>query len=198
MQSFSGSEEIWGALRLVGERVAAAGLEFRVVIIGGAALNFKGVIARATSDVDIIALATESAGGVALSPPPEPLPEALLAASRAVAKDLGLDPDWLDRRPAELWRHGLPAGLATRLSWERTGGLWIGIVDRIDLIPLKLYAAADESWVGQGRHYRDLLALRPAAEELRSAREWVEQQDASAEFARLLERVVQELRNETR
>ena len=110
MRYFAGSEEIWEALRLVGQRLAAAGLEFRVVVIGGAALNLKGVIARATSDVDIIALATETPGGMALSPPPEPLPEALLDAGRRVAQDLGLDPDWLDRRPAELWRQGLTAG----------------------------------------------------------------------------------------
>jgi hypothetical protein len=61
------------------------------------------------------------------------------------------------------------------LEWAltRVGG---GIVDRLDLIYMKLYAACDD--VGpSSRHFRDLLALKPVAVELAGAARWVESQD---------------------
>lgn len=198
MTELGGADEIRHALRLVGERLALQGDSIRIVLIGGAAMNLRGIVTRATVDVDIIALARETAAGTELYRPTEPLPAELVSACLAVARDLGLAHDWMNAGPADLWRHGLPPGLETRLSWERIGGLHFGIVDRLDLIPLKLYAAAHEWWTGPGRHFRDLRALRPTDVEIATARDWVALQDASIAFADLLDQVVKELRHEAR
>lgn len=51
-----------------------------------------------------------------LREPPEPLPSPLVQAARAVARDLGLDPDWLNAGPALQWRAGMPPGLEARIQ----------------------------------------------------------------------------------
>lgn len=71
----------------------------------------------------------------------------------------------------------------------------VGLVGRYDLIFFKLFAAADSTGP-TSVHYQDLLALRPSAEELRSAVAWVETQDASPEFAAVLHRVVTHVRTD--
>ena len=87
------------------------------------------------------------------------------------------------------WKTGLPPGLTTRLHWERFAGLWVGLADRVDLIHLKLYAAADD--IGpQSRHFQDLLALAPTAAELEQARGWIKTQDTSPEFAQIVGEVI--------
>lgn len=189
--------EIHDALRLVGELLAAEGASFAIVIFGGAALNLLGVITRSTTDVDIVAFASErSAGGAEsarqLHPPPQPMPEPLLRAARTVARDLGLDPDWLNAGPALQRRLGLPPGLEARVHWHTFGGLTVGLLDRYDLVFFKLFAAADAPGP-TSVHYQDLLALRPAADELQAAEAWVATQDASDIFAELLQVVVRQL-----
>lgn len=73
MRHLEGPEQIRRALRLVGERLAAERVEIRIVLIGGAAMNLRGFVSRATADVDIIAVAREGAAGLELHRPPEPL-----------------------------------------------------------------------------------------------------------------------------
>jgi hypothetical protein len=123
------------------------------------------------------------------------MPEPLERAARTVARDLELDPAWLNTGPALQWRAGLPPGLARRVEWRRYAALWVGVVDRYDLIFFKLFAAADSSGTGSV-HYQDLLALRPSAEELEAAAAWVRTQDASPEFANVLDRVVTHVRTD--
>jgi hypothetical protein len=193
----SNRREIHDALRLVGELLAAEGASFAIVILGGAALNLLGVISRSTTDVDIVAFASErSAGGAEsarqLHPPPQPMPEPLLRAARTVARDIGLDPDWLNAGPALQWRVGLPPGLETRVHWHTFGGLTVGLVDRYDLVFFKLFAAADAPGP-TSVHYQDLIALRPTVDELQAAEAWVATQDASDIFAELLQVVVRQL-----
>jgi len=65
----------------------------------------------------------------------------------------------------------------------------VGLVDRYDLIFFKLFAAADSTGP-RSVHYRDLAALRPTAKELSEAADWVRTQDASIEFAAVLEQVL--------
>jgi hypothetical protein len=48
------------ALIRVGDQLAFAGERFAIVIVGGAALNLLGIVERATSDVDILAFATDA------------------------------------------------------------------------------------------------------------------------------------------
>ena len=88
------------------------------------------------------------------------------------------------------WQTGLPQGFASRITWTRHAGLWIGLPGRIDLICLKLYAAADDTSPAS-RHFADLLALRPTPDELEGAQVWISQtQDASPTMAATLERVI--------
>lgn len=130
--------------------------------------------------------------------PPVPLPEPLLEAIRLVAEDMALASDWLNTGPALQWRTGLPPGLAGRIEWRRFGNaLDVGIVSRYDLIFFKLFAAADD--VGtHGVHYQDLIALAPTSEELKAAANWVRGQDASSEFAGVLEQVIEYVRRHFR
>lgn len=88
------------------------------------------------------------------------------------------------------WQTGLPPGFASRVDWNRYAGLWVGLTGRLDLIYLKLYAAADDTGP-TSRHFTDLLALRPTADELKGARAWVSgTQDPSPTMAVALERIM--------
>lgn len=100
------ANEIDSALRAVGELLAAEGAQFRIVIIGGAAMNLIGVVARATRDVDIVAMA--KAESQTLERPTEPLPAPLRDAISIVARDFELPENWLNTGPAGQWDVGLP------------------------------------------------------------------------------------------
>jgi len=128
-----------------------------------------------------------------LQEPPEPMPASLLDAIREVARDMGLDEHWMNTGPALQWRAGLPPGLARRVHWRQYAGLWVGLVDRYDLIFFKLFAAADSTGTGSV-HYKDLLALSPTEIELAQAASWVRTQDASPQFAEVLDIVVHQVR----
>ncbi len=189
------------ALQRVGELLAADGDPIAVVILGGAALNLLEIVDRPTVDVDILAFATAHADRApreeSIQPPPTPMPERLQRAAARVARDLGLPADWLNTGPALQWRAGLPPGLAARVTWQRFAGLWLGVVDRYDLIFFKLFAAADA--VGPSSvHYQDLLRLHPTADELAAAMDWVRSQDATDAFATVLARVVRQCRADLR
>lgn len=200
MTDLTSGSDIEAALTRVGEILDADGEAFAIVILGGAALNLLGVVARTTTDVDILAVARpgNSPGEREISEPPVPLPKPLLKAIRLVAEDLALAPDWLNTGPALQWRTGLPTGLAGRIEWRRYGNaLDVGIVSRYDLIFFKLFAAADDIGTA-GVHYRDLIALAPKSEELKAAAAWVRDQDASSEFAEILEQVTEHVRRHFR
>lgn len=170
-----------------------------MAILGGAALNLLGIVERTTDDVDILAFATPRSDGApeqgTMRAPPEPMPEPLTRAARTVARDLGLDPHWLNTGPALQWRTGLPPGLEARVQWRRYSALWVGVVHRYDLIHFKLFAAADSTGP-RSVHYQDLLALRPSAAELDAAAVWVRTQDASPAFSDTLDLVVTHVRTD--
>lgn len=195
----TGPADIDEALRLVGELLAADGHEYAVAILGGAALNLLGIVTRTTTDVDILAFATPRPNAApdqaTIREPPEPIPEPLARAAAAVARDLELDPDWLNTGPALQWRAGLPPGLGQRVEWRRYGALWVGVVGRYDLIYFKLFAAVDSNGPSSV-HYQDLLALRPSGAELDEAAAWVRTQDASPAFPELLDLVMTHVRED--
>jgi hypothetical protein len=177
------------ALRATGDLLARRKQTAAIVVVGGTALNLLGVVERATRDVDVIATATPRAGGQpAEIRPPDPLPAELVSAVATVARDLGLSPDWLNTTVGAQWKTGLPPGFASRIEWQRQGGLWVGLAGRRDLIFLKLYAAADD--VGPGRHFKDLVALKPNADELTAAQAWIRTQDPSPAMADAVERLI--------
>ena len=151
----------------------------------------QGVVSRLTEDVDIIATAHSSSKGVPTGlAPPDPLPEPLLRAVSRVARDFNLPENWMNSAVGAQWDTGLPPGFEQRIRWLQFGGLALGVAGRPDLIFLKLYAAVDSEGP-QSVHYQDLLALRPRKGELAAAAAWVITQDTSAEFARMLEEVLE-------
>jgi hypothetical protein len=68
----------------------------------------------------------------------------------------------------------LPKGYATRLKSAKFGKtLTLRLLDRTDLIPLKLYAASDRFSRRQEIHFDDLRLLKATFEELDKALDWV-------------------------
>ena len=164
------------------------------MVVGGTALNLLGVVERTTDDVDVLALLQSGGDPVReLLIPPEPLPESLRHAIARVARDYQLPADWMNTVVGLQWDTGLPPGLANRLHWRRYAGLRVGLVDRQDLIFLKLYAAAD-SGGPSSVHVQDLLALHPSPEELKAAAAWVREQDPTPAFASILAEVMEYVR----
>ena len=90
------------AVDALGEILASQGESVAVVVVGGTAMIVQGFVERATSDVDVIAIARDiNAGRQGTIEPPEPLPESLVQAISRVARDFNLPDDWMnhDCRP---------------------------------------------------------------------------------------------------
>lgn len=165
-----------------------------LVVCGGSALIFTGVVTRTTKDVDIVALAKPGTGGNELLEA-KPLPDYLKKAAEQVALDLGLDANWLNDGPADLLKYGLPQGFENRLQTKVYGQkLTVHFISRVDQIHFKVYAAVDS---GPGRHVDDLLALKPTTEEMESAARWVVTHDPSEEFKDTLKKMLKSLKYES-
>jgi len=147
--------------------IAVRGLRLRAVVVGGAALNLLGVIARATKDCDILHPAI----------PPE-----IATAARSFATELrsagdDLQDDWLNNGPASL-ADVLPPGWEERLEPVLVGqALELRCLGRSDLLLTKLFALCD-----RGIDLLDCVALAPSSEELAQLSPWVERQDANADW----------------
>jgi hypothetical protein len=158
-----------------------------LVVIGGSALISLGLVTRTTKDVDIMAGVDPDRGLV----DPRPLSPALQTAAAKVARELQLDPHWLNTGPADQVRAGLPEGFLGRLTRRDYGPrLTICLPNRFDLIHLKLFAIIDQ---GPGRHSRDFVALSPTDAELLAAARWVLTQDAGEMFPSIMADSLREL-----
>ena len=175
-------------LAALGELLDARGLHYELVVVGGASLLLRGVIARPTRDVDVLGAREASGAIVRLDPLPEPLAHAVAD----VGLVFGLPPDWLNPGPASLLDLGLPDGFAGRLDAVRTGSLVVWVAGRFDLACFKLYAAADR-WPARDRHLDDLAALAPTPDELLVAARWTRTHDPSPAFADNLGAVLRDL-----
>ena len=166
------------ALRLLSARLDLARTEpIGLVVCGGSALIARGLLARTTRDVDVLALA----GPDRSLQSPAPLPEFLIKAAQEVARDLGLGKDWINNGPSSgqggLFQLGLPDGLARRMEEHRYGPrLTVYFIGRLDQIHFKLYAAVDQ-W--DGTHLNDLRLLQPAEAEIEAAARWTMTHDVS-------------------
>lgn len=151
-----------------------------LVIIGGSALITLGIVSRTTKDVDIMAGVDAERGLV----DPRPMSPALRAAAENVAREMHLEPNWINTGPADQVLAGLPEGFLSRLSRQDYGpALTLCFPDRFDLIHLKLFAIMDQ---GKGRHVTDLMALEPTDDEMVKAAAWVLTQDAGEVFPEIV------------
>lgn len=174
------------ALTALGEQLALTRNTAHLVVIGGSGLLAIDVISRSTQDVDIVAL--EQHGQLVSA---EPLPPPVAEAAALVARDLGLDPNWLNPGPTSLLDLGLPDGFADRLSRRDYGqALRASFAARIDQIYLKLYAAADRR---EPRDFADLRQLAPTDQELRAAARWARTHNMPGPFDDALARALADL-----
>jgi hypothetical protein len=107
-------------LERVGEVLQDRGVEAGIVVVGGAALNLRGVIRRTTVDVDVIALSSP-AGDARLPTLIEPhgLPPDLADAVARVARDFGLPSRWMN---TEVATNGAPASCQGWLNGSSGAG----------------------------------------------------------------------------
>jgi hypothetical protein len=172
---------VQAALEALSSLLADAGAETQgPVICGGAALILSGLRSRTTKDIDVVAMINQADELVS----PAPLPESLVNAASKVARLLNLPADWINNGPSSneggIYQLGLPSGFQSRLTAVEIGShLTLYLIDRIDQIFFKLYAAAGQ---GSGRHYDDLLHLNPSVDELQAAAEWTRTHDPSEGF----------------
>lgn len=176
-------DAVLGAL---GEQLGAVGEHAHLVVIGGSGPMAIGAVARATRDVDVVALEKD---GVLVSA--EPLPQPVVAAAVLVARDLGLQPNWLNAGPTGLLVRGLPTGFSERLVRRDYGSaLRISFASRIDQIFFKLYAAADRR---EPRDFADLRQLDPTAAQLRDGARWARTHNMPGPFDDALARALGDL-----
>ncbi len=161
-------------LEALGAQLVATDAHFDLVVIGGSALLVRGLVERATQDVDVVALASPDGLRSAAT-----LPRELIVAVQRVARDFDVSDDWLNSGPADMLRFGLPAGFESRWETRSYGpALRVRWASRFDQIHFKLYAAVDQA----GKHLRDLEALAPTSDELIAAARWTRQHDPSEGF----------------
>jgi hypothetical protein len=173
-------------LNALSEQLGALGSHAEIVVIGGSALTALGLVQRATRDVDLLAIADK--GELRLA---EPLPDALLFARAAVARDFDLDENWLNAGPTDLIKWGLPDGFMSRVVTRQYGQALVAhFAGRLDQIHFKLFAMVDQ---GGGRHETDLRALNPNARELIAAARWSITQDPSPAYKAVLVEVLRYL-----
>lgn len=173
------AETLGELLNALGEQLAFLGSQAEIVVIGGSALAALGLVRRVTRDVDLLAIADK--GELLLA---KPLPAALLSARAAVARDFGLEENWLNAGPTDLIKWGLPEDFMTRVVTRHYGpALIVHFSGRLDQIHFKLFAMVDQ---GGGRHETDLRALNPNAAELIAAARWSVTQDPSPGYKAVL------------
>lgn len=175
-----GRTQLETALAALGELLAARGLHYELVLVGGGNLILREFIQRPTTkDLDILGAKTPT-GIVLIRPMPAPLRDAVVDVGRA----FGLADDWLNTGPDALLDLGLPDGFVSRLEPRDYGGLVAWLAGWFDMVCFKLYAA-----VGQGprsRHFQDLRDLKPNRDELLAAARWAISHDPSPGFRGLL------------
>jgi hypothetical protein len=145
-----------------------------LLICGGTALALLRFNARPSYDVDVLGLWDPNTGFI----PRDAFSPAFTACVREVASAhpelRDLDEKWVNLGPRRIALLGLPAGFEQQLTTRAYGpALTLHILGRLDLIALKLYAAADRFGRRQEVHLTDLRHLKPTFEELDHGVEWI-------------------------
>jgi hypothetical protein len=148
-----------------------------LLVCGGTAMGLQRLHNRTTEDVDVLGSWNRQLVEVACM---DDFPEKVKACIQRVATNhpelQGFQKDWVNLGPQHLARQGLPQGYQSRLQSMTFGKaclLTLHLLDRRDLIPLKLYAAADRFSKRQAIHFDDLRLLRPTFDEMDESIDWV-------------------------
>lgn len=130
----------------------------------------------------------------------EVFPETVRSCISRVVKNhpelAGFGEGWVNLGPKDIAQQGLPVGYATRLrvmKFGKNNSLVLHLLSRVDLIPLKLYAAADRFGSRQEIHLDDLRKLNGTFEELDAALDWVRKLKRFEELRPELENVLERL-----
>ena len=184
--SLKSKEDVDGVLAALGEELAAMGAApVDLLVCGGSALQALCLVHRTTKDVDVLAVVS---GELLITA--SPLPASLLGAAKKVARNLGLTDDWINPGPTSALGLGLPEGVMERAEVRDYGkALTIRFISRYDQIHFKLYAAVDQG----GKHYQDLVALKPTAQELEQAACWSMTHDVSEGYRGEVKRLLIEM-----
>ena len=114
--------------------LAARGLRFEAIVVGGAALNMLGVVQRETKDCDVI---------VPMIPEVIRQAAAEFAEHQSRQEGPGLAVEWINNGPASMVPI-LRAGWRERLTPVYRGeALLLDTLDRVDLLGTKLFALCD-------------------------------------------------------
>jgi hypothetical protein len=192
--TFRSAEEIEGALQRLGKRILYEYAKpISLVVCGGSALNVLNIASRTTRDVDVLAIVEETTKGIQLRHD-LPLPEDFSRLVAEVGRDLGLSDDWLNMGPKDVLQvYGIPPGMTDRWDRREYGpSLTVYFVSRLDQINFKLLAAADPQ--AEPRHLEDLAQrIKPAANEVRAAVDWLLGRETSAWFRSNVRQAVEAL-----
>ncbi len=192
--TFENVQEIHGALQRLGKRLLYDYAEpISLVVCGGSALNVLKIASRTTRDVDVLATVEETAEGIRLRHD-QPLPKGFRDVVAEVGRDLGLDADWLNMGPKDVFEvYGAPRGMTERWTRREYGpSLTVYFVSRLDQVHLKLLAAADPK--AEPRHLEDLASrIKPTVEEVQTAVAWLLDRKTSPRFRGHVRRAVEAL-----
>ena len=145
------------------------------LVCGGVAMALQELNQRTTRDVDVLGDWSEGLMEVMCI---DAFPENVKSCIGRVVKNHpeleGFADGWVNLGPRNLAKQGLPHGYESRLRSMKFGKtLTLHLLNRTDLIPLKLYAAADRFSPRQTIHFGDLKLLNGTFEELDKALDWV-------------------------
>ena len=178
---FQNQKDVETILSALGEQLGQIAKEsFELLVCGGSALNILGLVQRATEDIDVLAYVKRDDKGKIQLIKADPLNPELITAAQKVARDFNLPDNWFNPGPASAVDFGLPEGIMERVETRKFGrNLTIHFLGRYDQIHFKLYASVDQ---GAGKHFDDLLALKPTSEEIEHAARWSVTHDVSEGF----------------
>ncbi len=178
------------ALNLLGSKLELENISpIELIVCGGASLIISGLVTRTTKDIDIVAVSVPDENGKDELSASRLLPEALKTAAGKVAREMGLNANWLNMGPWDIMKFGLPLGFMERTKRFNYGRiLSVRFLGRYDLIHLKVYAAVDQ---GPGKLLDDLYILKPVNNVLEAAARWAMEHDPSDEFRRILKEMLE-------
>lgn len=189
--AFKNKEEIDRVLTALGEQLSAMGKpHVDLLVCGGSALQALRLVTRTTKDVDVVALVLRDSMDGLIMRTAKPLPPHLVEAAKKVERDFQLKDGWINPGPTSALDFGLPEGVLGRAqTCEYGAALTVRFISRYDQVHFKLYAAVDQG----GKHYQDLLDLKPTAEELEQAARWSMTHDVSEPYRGEVKRILTEM-----